>query len=133
MSADWQGQQGCCRLRGTCYLPVAISLFFALSAPLSSTPQPPEASREVWGSNCVHLEPSCLPLSSFCLPMGSERHFNSPCGTSAFNFSILSSCFRPSILLLLAGLPPHTFLISSSITVLLFLSISSSSSPCFPL
>lgn len=74
-------------MSGTCCLSIAIAPFFAPSAPLSSTPQPPGASREARGYNCLSLAPSCLSL---------ERHFNSPCCTSAFNFSILSSPFLTS-------------------------------------
>lgn len=84
MPPDWQGQQGCCRLLGRCYLCIAISPFFALSAPLSSTHQPPEASWETWGCNCVSPAPSFSLFHPFTC--GSEPHFNSPCCTSAFIF-----------------------------------------------
>lgn len=67
MPPDWQGQRGCCRWWGACYLSTAIfSPFSALPAPLSSTPQPPEASGEarVWGARTGSLPPpSCTTLS----------------------------------------------------------------------
>lgn len=69
-----------------CYLSIAISPFFALSTPLSSTHQPPEASWETWGYNCVSLEPPCLSFRCFYLRIGSEPHFNSPCCTLIFPF-----------------------------------------------